>query len=145
MLVDTLPFFGVVMGGPDATPDTIRSMATAMKAGMVHAMPEARARQMAASMITAPADVERLVGWMQASDPTVVATAMTDDMLADLRPGLATVGIPVTILYETPLRDAVKTGYAALPKKALLEVPGAKHFIMYDQPPRFDDALDAFL
>jgi pimeloyl-ACP methyl ester carboxylesterase len=145
MLVDTLPFFGVVMGGPGATPDTIRPMATAMKAGMARAMPEARAHQMAASMITAPADVSRLVGWMQASDPAVVATAMADDMLTDLRPGLATVGIPVTILYETPLGDAVKTGYAALPEKSLIEVPGAKHFIMYDQPALFDDALDTFL
>ncbi|KQS02211.1 hypothetical protein ASG11_15665 [Sphingomonas sp. Leaf357] len=145
MLVDTLPFFGVVMGGPNATPDTIRPMATAMKAGMTHAMPDARAQQMAASMITAPADVARLVGWMQASDPAVVASAMTDDMLADLRPGLGTVGIPVTVLYETALGDAVKAGYADLPKKTLTEVPGAKHFIMYDEPALFDAALDAFL
>lgn len=145
MLVDTLPFFGVVMGGPNATPDTLRPMATAMKAGMTHAMPDDRAQQMAASMITAPADVTRLVGWMQASDPAVVAAAMIDDMLADLRPGLGAVGIPVTVLYETPLGDPVKTGYAALPNKTLIEVPGAKHFIMYDQPALFDNALDAFL
>ncbi|MGY2733741.1 alpha/beta fold hydrolase [Sphingomonas sp. UYP23] len=145
MVVDALPFFGVAMGGPAATPDTLRLMAMAMKAGMKGAMPDARAQQMAAAMVTAPTDIARLVGWMKASDPAVVATAMTDDMLADLRPGLSAVGIPVTVLYETLLSDAVTTGYAPLPTKSLVEVPDAKHFIMYDQPARFDDALDAFV
>jgi pimeloyl-[acyl-carrier protein] methyl ester esterase len=145
MLVDTLPFFGVMMGGPGATPDSLRPMATAMKAGMSGPMPDARAQQMGAQMVSAPDDIARLVGWMKASDPAVVGTAMTDDMLADLRPGLAGVGIPVTVLYETALGDVVKVGYAALPAGTLVEVPGAKHFIMYDQPARFDAALDQFL
>lgn len=145
MVVDSLPFFGVVYGGPNATPDSIRPMVTAMKARAPAPMPEARTQQMAAQMITAPEDVARLVGWMKASDPAVVGTAMTDDMLADLRPGLAAVKTPVTVLYETPLGDMVKMGYAALPAGTLVEVPGAKHFIMYDQPARFDAALDQFL
>ena len=145
MLVDTLPYFGVVFGGPTATPDSLRPMATAMKAGTSGPMPDARAQQMAAQMVTAPDDIARLVGWMKASDPAVVGTAMTDDMLADLRPGVAGVSIPVTVLYETALGDAVKSGYAALPAGTLVEVPGAKHFIMYDQPALFDAALDRFL
>lgn len=145
MLVDTLPFFGVVYAGPNATPDSIRPMAMAMKAGMSGPMPEAMAQQMGAQMITAPQDVARVVGWMKASDPAVVGTAMTDDMLADLRPGLGGVQIPVTVLYETALGETVKAGYGALPAGTLVEVPGAKHFIMYDQPARFDAALDQFL
>lgn len=145
MLVDTLPFFGVVYAGPTATPDSIRPMVAAMKARAPGPMPDAMAQQMGAQMVTAPEDVARLVGWMKASDPAVVGTAMTDDMLADLRPGLAAVKIPVTVLYETPLGDMVKAGYAALPAGTLVEVPGARHFIMYDQPIRFDTALDLFL
>jgi pimeloyl-ACP methyl ester carboxylesterase len=39
----------------------------------------------------------------------------------------------------------MKAGYTALPPGTLVEVPGAKHFIMYDQPARFDAALDRFL
>jgi len=145
MLVDTLPFFGVVYAGPSATPDSIRPMVKAMQARTPGPMPDAAAQQMGAQMVTAPGDVARLVGWMKASDPAVVATAMTDDMLADLRPGLAAVKIPVTVLHETPLADMVKAGYAALPAGTLVEVPGARHFIMYDQPTRFDAALDLFL
>ena len=145
MLVDTLPYFGVVYAGPSATPDSIRPMVTAMKSRPTGPMPEAMAQQMAAQMVTAPGDVARVVGWMGASDPTVVSTAMTDDMLADLRPGVAGITIPTTVLYETPLSDAMKAGYAALPAGTLVEVPSAKHFIMYDQPTLFDASLDHFL
>jgi len=145
MLVDTLPFYGVVYAGPNATPDSIRPMVTAMKAQMSGPMPDAMARQMAAQMVTAPEDVARILGWMKTSDSAVVGTAMTDDMLADLRPGLGDVKIAVTVLHETALGEMVKTGYAALPAATLVEVPGAKHFIMYDQPARFDAALERFL
>jgi pimeloyl-[acyl-carrier protein] methyl ester esterase len=145
MLVDTLPYYGVVFAGPSATPDTVRPMALAMKGQMSGRMPEAMAKRMAAQMVTAPDDMARIVGWMNASDPAVVGTAMTDDMLADLRPGLCSVRIPVTVLYETALSSLVKTGYAALPAGTLVEVPNAKHFLMYDQPAAFDVALDRFL
>ncbi|MEO6218447.1 MAG: alpha/beta hydrolase [Sphingomonas sp.] len=145
MLVDTLPFLGVIYAGPNATPDSIRPMATAMKAQMSGPMPEAMAQQMGTQMVTAPEDVARVVGWMKTSDPAVVGTAMTDDMLVDLRPALGDLKIPVTVLHETPLGEPMKAGYAALPPGTLVEVPGAKHFIMYDQPARFDAALDRFL
>ena len=145
MLVDTLPYYGVVFAGPGATADTVRPMALAIKAQMSGPMPDAMAQRMAAQMVTAPDDMARIVGWMNASDPAVVGTAMTDDMLADLRPGLGSVRIPVTVLYETALSSLVKTGYAALPAGTLVEVPNAKHFLMYDQPAAFDAALDRFL
>ena len=145
MLVDTLPFLGVIYAGPNATPDSIRPMAMAMKAQMSGPMPEAMAQQMGAQMVTAPEDVARVVGWMKISDPAVVGTAMTDDMLVDLRPGLGDLKIPVSVLYETPLGDAMKAGYAALPAGTLVEVRGAKPFIMYDPPALFDAALDQFL
>lgn len=145
MLVDTLPYYGVVFGGPDATPDKLRPMVAGMKARASTPMPDEIAQGMAAQMVTAPGDVARVLGWMKASDPAVVGTAMTDDMLADLRAGVGTVRIPVTVVHETALSAMVKSGYAALPAGTLVEVPGARHFIMYDQPARFDTALDAFL
>jgi pimeloyl-ACP methyl ester carboxylesterase len=120
-------------------------MALAMKAQMSGRMPDAMAQRMAAQMVTVPEDIARIVGWMKASDPIVVGTAMTDDMLADLRPGLGIVRIPVTVLYETALTDLVTAGYAPLPAGTLVEVPNAKHFLMYDQPAAFDAGLDRFL
>ena len=145
LIVDSLPFYGVVMGGPSATAESLRPMAEGMRKQMTRPMAEPMARQMAAQMVTGPADLDRVVGWMTASDPQVTAWAMTDDMLADLRPDLGKVRTPTTVLYETPLRPMIESGYAALGPKTLVEVPEAKHFIMYDQPARFDAEVDRFL
>ena len=145
LIVDALPFFGVVMGGPSATVETVRPMAEGMRARMNGRMPEGMARGMSAQMVTAPADVDRVTAWTMASEPGVVASAMTEDMVTDLRPGLAGVRTPVTILYETALEPLVQAGYATLGPKTLVAIPGAKHFIMYDQPARFDAEVDAFL
>ena len=145
LIVDALPFFGVVMGGPSATVETVRPMAQAMRAQMRGRMPEAMARRMMAQMVTAPADVDRVIAWSMASEPSVVASATTDDMLADLRPGLASVRTPVTVLYESALEAFIQAGYATLGPKTLVVIPDSKHFIMYDQPTRFDAEVDAFL
>lgn len=145
LIVDSLPFYGVIMGGPTATPDAIRPMAEAMQARMTGIMPEAQARAMMSMMVTAPADVDRVVAWSRASTPKVVGQAMTDDMVTDLRPDLSKVRVPVTVLYETVLNPMVQAGYASLGSKTLVAVPNSKHFIMYDQPARFDAEVDGFL
>lgn len=144
LIVDSLPFYGVLMGGPAATAITIAPMADQMRNAKA-AMPEPMMRGMMAQMVTAPADVERVVGWSVASSPAVVGMAMGDDMTADLRPGLAAMKTPVTVLYETVLDGPITAGYAAMPHKTLVAVPDAKHFIMYDQPARFESEVDAFL
>ena len=144
LIVDSLPFFGVVMGGPSATPDTVRPMVEQMRKAS-GAMPEAQTRAMMASMVTAPADVDRVVAWSRASTPAVVGTAMAEDATTDLRPGLAAVKTPVTVLYESQLGYVMKADYAPLGPKTLVEVPDSKHFIMFDQPARFDSEVDAFL
>lgn len=145
LIVDSLAFYGVLMGGPSATVESMRPVAEGMRSRMSGRMPEAMARGMVGQMVSAPADVDRITGWTMASEPAVVASAMTDDMLADLRPGLAAVKTPVTILYETAIEPMIQSGYAALGPKTLVAVPNAKHFIMYDQPARFDAEVDAFL
>ena len=144
LIVDALPFYGVLMGGPAATADSLRPMVEPMRSN-APAMPDAQTRAMMAAMVTAPADVDRVTGWSQASTSAVTANAMVDDMLTDLRPGLAAVRLPVTVLYEAPLAQAMTTGYAPLPGVTLIPVPGARHFIMYDQPVRFDVEVEAFL
>ena len=145
LIVDSLPFYGVLMGGPAATPDSVRPIADGFRSRMNGRMPEPVARAMMGQMVTAPADVDRVVGWTLASDPAAVGGAMVDDMTLDLRPGLAAVRTPTTVLYETQIKPMIETGYAPLGPKTLVEVPNSKHFIMYDQPARFDAEVDAFL
>jgi len=144
LIVDALPFYGVLIGGPAATPEALRPMVEPLRAHPV-AMPDSQTRATMAAMVTAPADVDRVTGWSAASTPAVTANAMVDDMLTDLRPGLAAMRTPVTVLYETPLTSAMTTGYATLPGATLIAVPDTKHFIMYDQPVRFDAEVEAFL
>ena len=144
LIVDSLPFYGVIMAGPAATPATVAPIADQMRAAKTP-MPEPVARGMMAQMVTAPADVDRVVGWTLASAPATVGMAMGDDMTTDLRPGLAAMSTPVTVLYETVLEGPITAGYAAMPHKTLVAVPDAKHFIMYDQPARFAAEVDAFL
>lgn len=145
LIVDSLPFYGVLAGGPNATAESVRPIAEGFRGQMRGAMPEPMARAMMSQMVTAPADVDRVVSWTLASDPRAVGGAMVEDMTLDLRPGLAAVRTPVTVLYETQIKAMIETGYATLGPKTLVEVPGAKHFIMYDQPDAFDAQVDAFL
>jgi pimeloyl-ACP methyl ester carboxylesterase len=83
-----------------------------------------------------------------------MARAMYDVMTTDLRPGLASVGTPVTVVYARD--DAMGMGagfvqpmyegnYAALPDKTLVVVDGALHFVMLDQPDAFAAAVERFL
>ncbi len=144
LIVDSLPFYGVMVGGPTATADSVAPIANAMRASTTP-LPEAQLKGMMAMMATAPADVEKITAWSRASEPSVVGRAMGDDVATDLRPDLAKVSVPVTVLYETVLEPAIAAGYAPLTTKTLIPVPNARHFIMFDQPARFDAEVDAFL
>jgi pimeloyl-ACP methyl ester carboxylesterase len=88
-----------------------------------------------------------------ASDMRVVAQAMYDDMVTDLRPRLKDIKQPVTMLYPQDDRLVSKDeadklyadSYAAAPKVKLVRIPGSYHFIMQDQPALFEAQLKAFL
>jgi pimeloyl-ACP methyl ester carboxylesterase len=71
-----------------------------------------------------------------------------------MRPGLAAMTTPLTLIYPfdekvgVPLSawdNLYKTQFDPIPHKTLVRVDNAKHFVMYDQPEKFDAALDAFL
>ena len=75
-----------------------------------------------------------------------MVTAMQEDLTTDLRPRLAGLKVPLTVIYEAPLKPLMEADYAAVPRKTLVSAaPGAKHFLMYDDPAGFDAALDGVL
>ena len=164
LVVDALPFYGMLLGGPSATPDSVRPMVEQMMrptaSGAVGsgasgaAMPPGGRRKMIESMVTAPADVDRVMGWGERSDGRVVMRAMADDFLTDLRPGFATLTTPTTVLFpwdptlgmpEPMFMANYVGGYAPAKSVKLVRVDASRHFIMYDQPARFDAEVDAFL
>ena len=149
MIVDSLAFFTEIFTGPTATVAGATPYADNISASMLKANDAesaAAAAKMAPGMATAQVDRDRIAGWSVASDRRVVAMAMKEDMLADLRPRMASINLPVTVIYEAPLGPLMQADYAPVKTKTLIAaVPGAKHFIMYDDPTGFDAALDGFL
>lgn len=155
LLVDSLPFYGVLMGGPAATVETVKPMADRMETMM--SAPSAAAYDptpMLKQMVKDPDGLSALVGWSKASDRSVGGRAMADDMTLDLRPGLSATQTPVTLIYPfdpgmgvppAQWNGLYTSQFAPLPHKTLVRVDDSRHFVMYDQPARFDAALDTFL
>jgi pimeloyl-ACP methyl ester carboxylesterase len=106
------------------------------------------------SMAIAPADLAMIKGWGAVSDKSVVANAMADDLTLDLRPDLGKITTPITLLhpdYSTmgappgTTDQMYKAAYVAAPTVKVIEIGPSLHFIMLDQPAKFDAALDTFL
>jgi len=156
IIVDSLPFYTVLFA-PEATVEIARPMAEQMKAQVI-AMPADQfavmAPQSAAAMVK-NADAQKLVAASAlASDRTVFATAMAEDMTTDLRSEVATIKTPTLMLYPydaTAVPDVTKidtvyqTAYKSMPNVKLVRIDDSRHFIMYDQPAKFDAAVEGFL
>jgi pimeloyl-ACP methyl ester carboxylesterase len=110
---------------------------------------------MAAQLVKDPAGQKLVAASSGASDRGVVVEAMGEDLQTDLRGDVATIKVPTLVLYEydptlqqpdaTAYEALVKAGYKPMPNVTLVRVDGSRHFIMYDQPAKFDAALEEFL
>ncbi|HVM61904.1 MAG TPA: alpha/beta hydrolase [Verrucomicrobiae bacterium] len=155
MIVDSFPFFGVLTGANDVA--AVTPAAAAMRDSILNETQEAYAqgeRGFVRTMVKSPDGYKAATAWAVASDKSVVARAMYEDMVTDLRPRLRDVRIPVTILYpwdpwtgrppET-FDGLYRDNFAALPNKTLVRIDDSLHFIMLDQPDAFAAQVDAFL
>ena len=155
LIIDTLPYYGLVFN-PAATVDTVRPQALAMHDQFI-AMPN---DQFAATqplytnrMVKDPEGQRQVSASSLASDRTVFANAMLEDLSTDLRPQLATIKTPMTLLYpyetaQGPVEQVTAlytTAYATKPNLQLIRIDDSRHFIMYDQPAAFDKAVQTFL
>lgn len=155
MSVDSLPFFGALMG-PQATAENLAPMANQMKAMLLAVTPEmfrAQQEQMAVGMTLTEARRAAIVEDSLDSDPQARATAIAELMVADARPDLDKVTVPFWAVYavdvsggQGAMAPALWTReYAALPDVKMAAVENSRHFIMYDQPERLNALIDAFL
>jgi len=155
-IVDSLPFFSAIQN-PAATPETARPQAEQMRQGMRQGhMPVAATRQMMAGMVTDTARVSQLTRWSQTSDPATTAQAYYDLGTIDLRPDLARIQQPVTVLgawaayaaygsTEASTRAIFTAQYAKLPQARIEMSKAGRHFLMYDDPALFFAQTDALL
>jgi pimeloyl-ACP methyl ester carboxylesterase len=157
VIVDTLPFYAVLFN-PDATVETTKPYADQMRQQML-AIPAdqyaAMQGMIAAQLVKDPAGQKLVAASSGTSDRAVVVEAMVEDMQTDLRGDVATIKTPTLVLYEydsamqqpdpAAFEASMKAGYQPMPNVTLVRVDGSRHFIMYDQPAKFDAAVEGFL
>jgi pimeloyl-[acyl-carrier protein] methyl ester esterase len=154
MLVDALPFYATLMRGPTATVDMMKPIADGIRAKPADIMSGPGYEKMLTGFAMSQANQDTIRQWGKQSDPNVVANAVADDLILDLRPDLGAIRTPVTLLYPdyAPVHapkgtmDATyQADYAANKNIKLVPITNSLHFIMLDQPAQFAAALDAFL
>ena len=158
VIIDSLPFLGAI-NNPNATPETVKPQAEAMRKAMTTPQTDQQRRQTLTmylqAMISDPAKVALATKWGVNSDPETIAQAMYELNTIDLRPALARIKSP-TLVFGTWIayqqyatRAAVEKTYrdqfANLPGYRFVMSEAGKHFVMYDDPKLLFSEMDAFL
>ena len=159
VIVDSLPFLGAI-NNPNATPESIKPQAEAMRKGMMTVQQSDEQRRQTQTMylqamISDPAKVALATEWGINSDPETVGQAMYEMFTIDLRPSLSRIKSPTLVLgtwvayqqYTTraAVEKTFRDQYANLPGYRLVMSEAGKHFVMYDDPKLLFSEMDSFL
>ena len=157
MVVDMIPFMGAMFGGPNATPESLAPMGEMIYQGMANSSREQWLAESSASITSMINTESRRAGPIEDganTDQKVAASAFRELVVTDLRPELANVTAPTTVLYVkfndprmTPeITDGIyQASFATLPGATLKRIDDSAHFIMLDQPELFAAEVNAFL
>ncbi|GAA0666588.1 pimeloyl-ACP methyl ester carboxylesterase [Sphingomonas insulae] len=155
MIVDSLPFIGTLFA-PGASVAAIEPQARAMRdaqaASYGKPASEAMATATADRLAAKAASRTQVAAWFKTADPRVSGQAMYEDLTTDLRPAMAGIATPITVVYPfaptgttRAQADALyKAAYADAPHVTFVAIGDAAHFVMLDQPAAFAAALTAF-
>jgi len=147
VIVDVLPFFSVLMD-PAASAESIAPISAFMKATLLSQSDdvfEQRQAEALGALVKSEDDLQQALTWSIESDRAVMAQAMSEVLVTDLRSDVSKITVPTTILYakddDIPNMDVVERYYqdlyAPLPEHDLIAIEAALHFIMLDQPEVF--------
>jgi pimeloyl-ACP methyl ester carboxylesterase len=159
--VDGLPIFpGMERMGAEQR----KAMAARIQQQMAALSPEQFAAQSLGYMqkigVIDPQLAARYAPMNARSDIKASAQYMAEDMVADYRPGLKNANVPILEIspYNAPdfsqppkaMSEAQKTAYyegllAQAPQAKVVSISPSRHFVMLDQPQKFQRALDGFL
>jgi len=146
--------------GPTIVVDSAAALATGDPDGDAAAARQARAlwrdasddqfaqqvRDIFPSMTARPDRLAPLLDAVARSDRRAMGDAIYEQYTTDLRPLLAQIRSPVlVVLADGALQDGMRAHAAKIPDHTVVVVPGAKHFVMLDDPDRFFSAVDRFL
>ena len=155
MVEDMMPFMGMMLGAP--TVEAVRPMADQARDSMIaqHARgTPGMLEQMIPTMTRVDTMRSRLATYLRESHRPTVANAFHELITTDMRPELAKITAPTTVLYvipgNLPLTPAqyeagMRDAYANLRGARLVRVDESNHFIHFDQLDRFITEVDAFM
>lgn len=155
VIVDVLPFFSVLMD-PKATADSIAPVSAIMKATLLGQSDDIFALRQAealSALVKGEEDLQRALKWSVDSDRAVMAQAMSEVLVTDLRSDVSRISVPTTIIYAkddaipnmTSVEAFYQDLYATVPEHNLIAIEDALHFVMLDQPSAFYGALEMVL
>ncbi len=157
IVVDMFPFVGAMLGGPSATPETVKPFADGIMTNMRTAPADAYAKRLELTITSMVATESMRAGALEdsiKSDRDVSARSYGELIVTNLIPELSKITAKTLVLYVTPkgvpVTDAqmdgyYQTSYAPLKGVALKRVPNAAHFLMWDNAPFFQAEVKAFL
>jgi pimeloyl-[acyl-carrier protein] methyl ester esterase len=155
MIVDSLPFFSA-MFSPMATAEGVEPQARGMRdqiAALDDASFAAQQNAGVGRLVKTEAHRAEVVTWGVSSDRATFAQAMYEVMTTDMRPEMASVQTPITVVYaydaamgpEAMVDGLYRGQYAAAPHVSFVRIDGSYHFIMLDQAAAFQAAVADFL
>lgn len=156
IVVDSLPFFSLLFN-PAATTEMVLPRAQATETQIASLDDEGFARQVKSSAaILTKSDEKKdlLLNWAKTSDRKLYAKYFRELMAYDARPEIKTITCPVTVLQaydeamripEAQLKQVYTNAYADLKTVSIKPIPGSLHFIMWDQPKAFNEAVKEIL
>lgn len=154
VVVDSLPFFPLIFD-PAATLASAAPLAEGTRAAILAQDSESFAasqRRSVMALVQDPVRQAEVTGWSLASDRATFAGAVHALMTTDLRPRLGQISAPVTVLIaanpyapRSRVEPLYRAAYAGLPQAKLTVIENSFHFIMFDQPEAFEQALRAGL
>ncbi len=150
LAIDGVPFMAALTDAA-ATPASVEPQAAQIRdlfATMDRAPFARQTRQALQAMITRAPDVERVAAQAERSDPRTVGRAVYELMTTDLRPGLATLRMPVWLIQagDAPgMRAAYAAQLAGAPLHRVIVAAAARHFVMLDDPALVHATLDQLL
>ena len=141
---------------PDATAESIAPVSAIMKAAMLGQSDEVfalRQGEALKALVKSEDDLQQALSWSIASDRAVMAQAMSEVLVTDLRTDIEAIKVPTLVIYAkddaTPNMEAIEAFYqdlyANIPDVSLVAIEDAFHFIMMDQPEAFISALESAL
>jgi pimeloyl-ACP methyl ester carboxylesterase len=157
MVVDMHPFLGATFGPPGATAEDTRRAADQFRARILAdsaGSPSGMLEQMFPGMTRVDSMRPRLMDGVRGTDRQTAANAFHELIVADLRPELSRIAVPMTVLYVVPadapmppdeFDRAVRSSFANVPQARVVKVEDSNHFIQFDQPGRLVSEVDTLM